>query len=448
MIALINEASHIIDLWLPYKIKYDKTPGISLGIIYNDKLVYKNSFGTRDIKKVGDIDEHSLFHIASISKTFTSVAILQLQEKNKLKIDDKVSKYLTWFIGKSEKGKIDNITIRQLLSHSSGIFRDGSTPHWVTGDFPKDLRSDFSAHSKITKDKTGFKYSNYGFSILGLVIESVTHNSYEKYIQENILNKLGMMETSVDYDSKKSVVTGHGREILGEKRELFAHFKANAYAPATGFVSSVADLSKFASALSFTHKGVQILSLWSKKILSKAQEKTQDGDKYGLGADITNILKRKVIGHSGGYLGFITQFLIDQQSGLGIVVLTNSSRSSAHWLAIGIMDMIYRLSDQRTEFKSKIKINSKKYEGLYRSSWGDSLIVKIQDILIDVSPETSMPLKFKTSLIPEKKTNFFLMKPYGAFDSKDELVDFTDFKNGKAQTVVFGATPSKRVNKK
>ena len=444
---IIKHTGHLINLWLPLKIRYDKTPGLSVGIIYKGKLAYANSFGYADLSKKKKVDEHTLYHIASISKTFTSVAIMQLVDNGKLRLDDKVAEHIAWFKGKNKDKDSKNITIRQLLSHTAGLFRDGDTPHWATGKFPKDLQQSFSSSSLTLENATGFKYTNYGFSILGLVIQKVSGLTYEEYVSEHILKPLKMNSTAPDYSpSLKDVATGYGREIPDEERKVFDHYKTNAYAPATGFLSNTIDLAKYLSALSLDSKK-KLLSREAKKEMMRPHEKTEEDEEYGLGLDIFWINKKKIVGHDGGFNGFITQVMLDPKSGIAVVVLTNSLASSAGSIAKGIFEAIYNALDNTSKHKGKIP-SYKKYEGVYRNVWGDTVLAQFGKDLLAFSPRAGLPLKFATILKPQKNSHQFLMEEKSVFDARDEIASFTDFKSGKAQKFLSGAMPSKRIKVK
>ena len=441
----IKNIGHVAELWLPLKIKYERTPSLAVGIVYKGKLAYQKSFGFADMEQKKRATERTLYHIASISKTFTAVSIMQLVEQGKLRLDDKVTTRIGWFKAKNKNSDAAHITIRQLLSHTAGVFRDGNTPHWVTGDFPKDLKTSFSAKSLRTETLTNFKYSNYGFSLLGEIIQNVTGLSYEEYVKKNILQPLGMSSTAPDYrNDLTDVATGYGRNIPDEKRQKFPHYKTSAYAPATGFLSNVVDLSKFLAALSFESKK-KLLSRESKKEMMHPYEKTGEGEEYGLGLDIFQINGRKIVGHSGGFNGFITQILLDSQNDLGVVVLSNGLNSPAYNIARGLLGFIYEFSDKRSEYMRGKKINYAAYEGIYRNAWGDEIVTRIGNTLVGFSVRNDAPLKWSTSFIPEKTKHHFMMKGKNVFDSYDEIAEFSSFKNGKAQKVVFGATPSKRI---
>jgi CubicO group peptidase (beta-lactamase class C family) len=442
----IKEVGHLLNVWLPLRLQYDKVPGVSIAIVYKGKTLYQKGFGYADIESKIKADENTLYHIASISKTFTSVAILQLVDQDKLHLDDPVSKYVTWFKGKNKEGHLEDITIRHLLSNTSGIWRDGNTPHWVTGKFPKDLKSSASKNL-IFEPFSEFKYSNYGFSILGEVIQSVTGLSYEKYVQKNILDVLGMNSTAPDYNDRlKNIASGYGRVIPDNTREKFDHYTTNAYAPATGFVSSAVDLAKYLAALPL-NASEKILKKKFKREMVQPHRDSDDDDKYCLGIEIYKIGNKKVYGHGGGFNGFITQVAFDQQNELGVVVLTNALRTPVWVYTQSIFQAIYNLVENESDYLSKKKIDGKVYEGIYRNPWGDQVVVKIKDTLLAFDVNTNSPLdKNNKRFLQAKAKNIFSLKGGSGFDSKGEVVKFGDIKNGKTQLVTFGATPSKRIS--
>lgn len=441
----IENTGHLLDLWLPLKIKYNKTPGMSVGIVHDGKLAYANGFGVVDVVTKEKVDQQTLYQLASISKTFTSIAILQLVERELLRLDDKVVIYVPWFNVKSKNSNAANVTIRQLLSHTSGIFRDGDTSHWETGEFPSDLQSSFCSRSLILENALNYKYSNYGFAVLGLVIEAVSGMSYAGYIRTHILDPLEMGSTHTDYtEHLLGLATGYGREIPDEERKVFEHQKTNAYAPAAGFISNTEDLAKFLTALALDYKSKNlVLDRESKKELMRSHEKTEEGDEYGLGIDLHRIMDRKIVGHSGGFNGFFTQVGVDNQ-GLGVILLSNGFGSQTFPLMRGIFEAMYTYIDRKRDFSGK-KIKLEPYEGIYRNVWGDEVMARFGNSLIGFAPQTTAPLRSKMTLLPTKVPHQFTMKMSGVFDSYNEKATFTDLRDEKFHTVLYGANPARRI---
>ena len=442
---ILKDVIHILGVWLPARIKYSDTPGLSIVISHKGKILYKDGFGYADVEKKIKTKEDSIYHIASISKTFTTVAILQLVEKNKLKLNDEVSKYLKWFKGKNKTGRLEDITIKQLLSNTSGIWRDGDTSHWVTGKFPKSLKS-LPTDTLIFKPSSEFKYSNFGFSILGEVIKSASGLIYEKYVQENILDVLNLKHTYPDYKNGiKGVATGYGKAITGQKREKFGHHKTNSYMSATGFLSDAIDLAKYTYNL-FPKSGHLILKNNSKKEMMRPRVKTDGKDKYCLGLEERKINGRKIYGHGGGFQGFCTNTVFDPISEIGVVILTNSIQAPVDLFTTSLLQTVYNLLDENKKYSLNKNTNLDKYEGVYRNLWGDSVVVRAGNALVTFGLYTHSPLQGdnKRFLVPIGKDKF-IVKGGSGFHSKGETVKFSGSKKGKFQTVFFGPTPSKRI---
>lgn len=444
--SAVKEVGHLLDVWLPLRLQYDKVLGVSIAIIYKGEILYKKGFGYADFEKKIESDENTLYSIGSISKTFTSVAIFQLVEQGKIILTDPISKYLSWFKGENEKGKLEDITIKELLSHTSGIWSDGNTPHWFTCEFPTTLHP-LSGEALVFKPSSEFKYSNYGFAVLGELVSAVSGVPYEEYIQTNILDRLGMAATFTDYnDTIKGIASGLGREVPDQEREKYEHYSANAYAPATGFVSNVVDLAKYIASFS-TKAPEMILKNESKQIMMEEPVSyTRGTDKYCLGIEMYEINTKKVYGHGGGFKGFVSKALIDPENQLGVIVLSNTSKAPVGTYAKSIFEALYSITESSLDYTSEKNVDGRKYEGIYRNSGADNVIVKIKDVLVSFDMNTSSPLSGsnKTILQPIGEDKF-LLQGGSSFGSKGEIATFSDIQDGIPQRVAFGATPIIRV---
>lgn len=447
----IKDAVKIIDAWLPLKIQYDRIPALSVGIVHNGKLVYKRGFGFADVESQESATPDTCYRIASISKTFTAVAIMQLVEQGKLNLDDKVHTHLPWFDAKTKLADSRSITIRHLLSHTAGIFRDGNTPHWETDNFPDaaGLRKSISK-AIVFENLTKFKYSNFGFALLGEIIKKVSGVPYDEYVNTHIIKKLGLEKTAPDLttESEKWLAKGYSRPIPNKEREAFRHAKTKAYAPATGFLSNVFDLAKYISALSLKDKNAyQLVSRESKKEMMKEYWATgEEGESYGLGCAISKIENREIVGHGGSFAGFLTKIGFDVEEDIGVIVLSNSNDNSAGPIHHGIFETIYKIVDEENKYHDSKKIvDPKKYEGTYRSKWSDKIIVGLDKNFIAFCPDTHSPVKEGTPLKPKGKDTFIMDSKFN-FDSPGEYARFVFGKNKrKASKLIWGSTPSERL---
>ncbi len=434
----LNKAKLIIDLCLGYKLYMDKIPAMAVGLIYKGKVILSKGYGFVDLNKKIPVDMNTCFRIASISKVFTTVSIMQLTEKDKLKLDDKISTYLPWFTS-SNDSRLKNITVRQILTHTSGLTRDGDTLHWMDHNFPDwahvkkyiaSLKLPFEANSR-------WKYSNLGFSILGLLIEKVSGQTYEDYIQKNICKRLGMKLTSslLNESIKKHLAVGLGRKIPGKKRSVFPDLDTKAMTSAAGISSNVYDLLKFVSA---QFKGnTMLLTERSKQELRKIHwTNKKDNIIQSAGFKAFKAGKRLIYYHSGGFQGYRCNIAFDVGRSIGIVILTNViglDPNNFATMAFNIINYLYKqpVKQDRSDFK--------KYEGIYRDVWDDSAVLVLGDALVTFNPSLFYPLSHAAILTPVKKDTFMITGSEEV-ENAGELAKFELNKQSTARRVQWGAT--------
>jgi hypothetical protein len=153
---------------------------------------------------------------------------------------------------------------------------------------------------------------------------------------------------------------------------------------------------------------------------------------------------KKVYGHGGDFKGFVSKALIDPDSELGVIVLANTSKAPVRTYAQSIFEAIYSITESGFDYTSGSKVDVR-YEGVYRNSGEDKVVVKIKDVLVSFDMSTSSPLfgSNKTIFQPIGENKFVLNGGSG-FSSKGEIATFGDVKNGVPQRVTFGPTPLMR----
>src|SRR5580658_522836 len=125
----------LFESWIHGQLTSRHLPGIAIGVVYDQELIWAKGFGFANVESRAPMTPSTKFRMASHSKLFTSTAIMQLRDAGKLRLDDPVSKYLPWFKIKPAEGDDPEITIEELVTHSSGLPREAG-PHWTTHDFP------------------------------------------------------------------------------------------------------------------------------------------------------------------------------------------------------------------------------------------------------------------------------------------------------------------------
>ncbi|HYF05063.1 MAG TPA: serine hydrolase domain-containing protein [Patescibacteria group bacterium] len=371
----------ILDTWLATKLAYERIPGMVVGIVKDGEVVYKNAFGFADWEKHERMETSHAFFIASISKTFTAIALRQLEISGKLKFSDRVFKYVPWLIDTGSPGK--KVTVKQLLSHSSGIWRDGDGDQWSSGKFPSISNIQASLSTNTFTGHAGYKYSNFGFMLLGQVIEAASGMTYNEYVKKHILQPLKMSHTATDLDfCNERIASGYGRDIPGQRRTKFHHTHIGPYSSATGFVSTVDDLAKYCTAL--LDGRLPFLKLSKPQVTFDSE-----GLGYGLGFRLKKMGSKILAGHSGGYQGFATRITLDAENRLAVITLTNTNAKAALEVNFGILKLMHAFGKSQKNVSKKFL----EYTGLYRSFWSDSQVIALGNNLICFNPKTSSPLK-------------------------------------------------------
>jgi len=447
----IATTGRVLDAWLPLKIGYERVPGLSVGITHRGRLAYAAGFGYADVENAIAATPKTAYRIASNSKTFTAVSVMQLVEQGKLALDDRITKHLPWFKAKVKDRDAANITIRQALAHTGGVFRDGVTPHWTDDRFPTaaQLRRSVSTRTVVYENSTRFKYSNFGFALLGAVIAKTSGMPYQAYVTENIIEPLGMKRTAPDLtpESRAWLAAGYSRPIPDRPRERFEHCKTNAYASATGFLSTVEDLSKYVGALSLVRNTTKLVGRESKKELFRQHWTSPVDGSYGLGFGVWQVDGKRIVGHGGGFPGFITRIALNIDDDIGVIVLANANDSPSGFIADGILEAIFRFAAPANDyFAGPAKPGLRRFEGAYRSRWGDQVVVSTGSRLVAFAPQTHSPVKEGTILRPATASSFVMDSPF-SFDSPGERARFTGpGRDGKAGRLIWGSQPLDRIS--
>ena len=241
-------AERLFSAWMEGQIAYRGLPGIAVGVVSDQELVWATGFGFANLEAKTPMTPATKFRMASHSKLFTAIAIMQLREQGKLRLDDPVEKYLPWFKAKPAGDDDGQITVEQLLSHSSGMQREAGD-HWTSYEFPTadELRSHYSSRQAAFAPSVRWKYSNLAYSVAGMVVEQVSGMKWADYVATNIFQPLGMTASSVD-KNVPGLTVPYGRRMPDGTRTVLPFIDARGMGAATGITSNVEDMAKFVSA--------------------------------------------------------------------------------------------------------------------------------------------------------------------------------------------------------
>ena len=321
--------------------------GLSISVIENNKISYSQGFGYADIDKSIKTDTNTIYRIASISKSITASAIMKLYEEGKFKLDDDINDYLNGFEVRNPNFPDEKITFRMLLTHTSSII-DGDTYSTIY-----DIQ-DFGDY----KPGDQFEYSNYGYNLLATLIEQISNQDFEDFVQENIFKPLNMKASfnPNKFEDVDNIAVLYGidedgnyYERLNDKKRIEDNIvisstvrdkdgkiplgNAFKYSPMGGLRTSPNELAKFMIMLS--NKGLYNGTRVLKKDTVELMEQIHwYGDALnglykckGLGLHITDDLIEgsRLIGHTGEAYGLLSNMFYDENRKFGYIMMLNGN---------------------------------------------------------------------------------------------------------------------------
>jgi CubicO group peptidase (beta-lactamase class C family) len=396
------------------KLSKSKLPGLSMAIVRGDEVIYKRGFGFRDLGYGLSATPHTMYAIASVTKSFTCIAILQLQEGGKLSLDDPIDKHIPFNLQSAG----ESVRIAHLMSHSSGIpalayaeslIRStiGAGEHWLPISSYADLITfmEDAEDWAIAKPGERWFYLNEGYVLLGYIIEQCARMPYEQYLKEHIFDPLGMDRTFFEkelVEKEQDVAVPYIITRDGERKPSV--YPYGAISSDGGIISNVLDLATYVSMyLGWgEHQGKRVLSREAIEDMQCARVRTPlegpFGDVgYGLGLGIApDFFGHKLIQHGGNvgvataYIGFIPE------ENYGIALLSNGEGYPTSQIGMYGLSLLIGEDPDKLHFIVKER-SLTELEGTYETYKGTmmALVKRRGDFLtIEVSD------KFTDAVIP------------------------------------------------
>jgi CubicO group peptidase (beta-lactamase class C family) len=281
-------------------------PSLAIGIVNEKKLVVKGGLGYADMEKKIRPDENTVYHLASITKTFGSIILMQLEEQGKISLDDPIVKYGINLGGRW--GSDNRIKVKHLLTHTaSGNPLNGFKPGY------------------------SFRYNGAWYGQLGKVIEKASGQSFGELLMRNIIIPLDLKHTVPSTDDsinfkltgydKDSFLTGSAKAYNWQGRQLVPVKAHYGFGPAAGIMSSVADLAKYSIAID--EKKLLQPATWE-KVFTPFESPKGKKFQYGLGWFVKYYRGLKIVWHSGWWYGYSTLLVKIPEKDLSFIILANS----------------------------------------------------------------------------------------------------------------------------
>lgn len=392
-------------------------PGGSILITKNKRIIFSKAYGLASLEYNVPNENNTLFNIGSISKQFTAMGIILLEEQNKLSFDDDIKKYLPEL---PDFGK--TITIDHLLHHTSGL-RDIHGLLGLAGWRNKDLETNEDLY-RIIKNQTElnfkpgeeFLYCNTGYILLAKIIEMISKSSFNDWMKKNIFDSLGMKNTYVE--------TQYDRVVANNATSYYSRKEFKRATEYWGYFGS-----------GNIHSTTKDLNLWLQNFIAPKKNWTTAFNKllyttplnngyktnYGFGVRIENHLEKKVIQHGGAIGGFRAIARTYPEKQVNIVILSNFSGSNIFSKANKISEIIFRNNEKKQiknvtripQVSSKfIKLANRKlkqFEGVY---WSDTEKIGRKVYLKNDTLQYSSSETNEWPLIPIGKNSFEMLRQY------------------------------------
>jgi CubicO group peptidase (beta-lactamase class C family)/D-alanyl-D-alanine dipeptidase len=366
-----------LDAFIRRQVADKKLPALSIALVDDQKVVWARGYGHADPGKKLRATADTVYRVGSVSKLFTDLAVMQLVERGALDLDSPVTKYLPDF--KPEDPFDKEITLRQLMSHRSGLVREPPVGNYFDPDTPsleKTVRS-LNRTRLVYEPGKKTKYSNAGIAVVGLALEQTQKQAFPRYLQRKLLDPLGMKTSAFEPDpevtrhlSRAVMWTYHGREFPAPTFEL-------GMAPAGSLYSSANDLARFLMMLFAGGKaGDEVIlrretleKMWVPQFARKGEKSG-----FGIGFSVTRWEGRRRVGHGGAIYGFATDLSALPDDKLGVVVIAARDVANAVVSHVADVALKHMLAVRRKKPLSEIEETSplgpgeaRKLAGRYQS---------------------------------------------------------------------------------
>ncbi len=350
-------------------------PGAAVGVVRRQSLAWSAGFGFADVVSARRPDAGTLFRVASISKTFTATAIVQLRDQGKLRLDDPLEQHIPEFAAvRCHHGVSTDVTLRRLMSHRSGLISEGPFSYWDSMEFPtmSEILDRLPQTEVVLTADAGVKYSNLAFALLGEVVARISGEPYEEYIRRAIFAPLGMGSStfSPEGDLRQRLATGYSPHAFEDAPEPSGFTPASGIAAAAGLCTTVSDLARwislqFRAAPPALGKNASPTHDEHERTWVSRRESSDDKrmdvlaprsldemhlpqviDPGWIEARCLGWMGMRrgdnvYLGHGGSMHGFITQILFSKAHRTGVIVLTNEGRHGvASLAAVDLLELL------------------------------------------------------------------------------------------------------------
>ncbi len=444
--TLIPDIEHLAET----KVAKYRLPGMALGIVRDQELAWFGGFGAADLDLGKKPTEHTIARIASVTKTFTMTAIMQLRDQGRLNLEDPLVQHIPEFASaRAVRGDLEGVTLRRLLTHRSGLVTESPTHGWNDLDFPsrEEMLAKLPETGVVIPQDSAFKYSNLAFGLLGEVVYRITGTPYTEYVHANIIEPLGLTSTVFDLtdELRPHFFVGYNPTAYQDRPEHAPYAHLNGISSAGQLHSTVSDLAKWISFQFQTDGGdrcgAQVLKGQTLVEIQQPQYVESDWSAgQCLGWRATRMGNHIYYNHGGGIHGFGTQVWFNVPSKTGVVVLINMwPPHGGLEMAEEVLEMVLGADKAVQPVPAQPTLEPtpealQRFIGYYRAEPGIDVNIEVRDSSLQLAGHGRSPysLHAPATLEPTDKENEWLVHGGRAageialfkFDDDDRVISY------------------------
>lgn len=363
----------VLEHWIDEHVEYHQMPGVVVGLVGPDGLRWSHAAGFADRDTRQPMTTSTRIRMGSVSKIFTSTAIVALRDQGALDLEDPVVRHLPWFelaLRDAAEGSAtgvegtrylaseldgSKITVGHLLTHTGGLPREAATPYWTDHVFPDadELAGIVREQSALWPPGRRYQYSNLGMGLLGQIVEAASGASFGEALERLVFEPLGMDRSTAAPSPAviEDLAAGYMRRRGDGSRDVFEYYDTAALAGAANVISTLEDMAHFAalhlrSALAARPEGLEVAppatptpsslramqtARWTRDSLTSAR---------GLGFSVTSRNGERVASHGGWIAGHRTHFIVVPDQEIAVVALVNADDVSPSFFAYEALDVL------------------------------------------------------------------------------------------------------------
>lgn len=397
---------HLLDS-LEVIIKKEKIPGISLALVHKDSVIYAGGVGYANIEREEPVNADHLFRIGSVSKTFTSLAIMRLIEQGKFSLDSKLKDIAPEIPFTNRWEETHPVRVVNLLEHTTGFddmhFKDMKNYMVSRMDAINEVLAQKNSLYTRWRPGTRSSYSNPGYTILGYLISKYSGMDYREFIEQEVLEPLHMHNTTFVYMHNNGFATGY--YLDGTRHKVAEAVMINGEA-AGAISSSATDMARFVKF--FLHEGnVLGEQVYDSEILNEMERShsslaSQQGLHFGYGLALyskprsasADGVKTRFLGHDGGIMGFVTDMGFNKELGVGYYISNNAEKGNTTLVRLITSFLI---GDHQPDLPQPVSLDGEKvkaWEGFYRFENSRNQVMSFLDRLMETTT-----IKFKNDTL-------------------------------------------------